>query len=834
MELNLDSGSIVDQRFQVIEQIGMGGMGSVYRAKQLGLEREVAIKILQTQLLEDNEFKQRFEREAIALSQLTHKHIGAFYSYGVWNEKLPYIVMEFLSGKALNEVLKKEGPLDWRRTCPIITQICDAMQYAHDGGIVHRDLKPSNITLQDNDYVKVLDFGLSKLSTSVNKDKLTKTGFLIGSIDYMSPEQCAGRAADNKSDIYSLGCIFYECLTGHPPHEADTPIGLLHKHSNEDVLPPSEKLGRKLPAGLDEVFIKALAKNPGDRYQSMAEMRKDIDEIIAGTGSKIRLPDNIQKKRKKHGSNPKLVLLGLSCILLAGIGISALDAMKHNNRVRNLSAIKGILETRQRMPAKQATELLDDALEYFRVGQLDKSMEKIEFVLSKKIDAPQELRALQYHAIVDTRRNDQRQALKYWKKALDFCELQMPGNPSEWRSISIDTRTNYINSLLQNNDLQEAEKSLNKLEADCRLLMGNRQVQSSLLHAKTGVFLAKGDQKDLMHFCSKFAKTHAYDSIGLKALFLAMLHAPTRPLNMEKRSEFLKYLQRMPDTETASEALQRVGESLSYDDALDVLRQAKLIQQKKDMWSLQDECTLLSVELKPHTIFGETLASAQVEKLSAELIKQVSAAQSGEFNLHTPSATVIAELSRLKLENYGGKAKGKAKVIKFLDEISQLLSENASKVHEQLSYIAIERALLDPVSATKEVTENLEAISTDQSLPLTIRSLSTYALGNIALQDHKDALALKSFQKGVDLLSPDTSAVSERSLLLRSKGTALETAGDLAGAEQCYIASFKENMLARPAGADPQKWKERTLRQLKESFTSTHGHDGLLKRLKEL
>ncbi len=264
-------------------------MGVVFHAKQIDLNRDVAIKLLHASLMHDPEIRARFEREALALANLNHKNIGRFYSYGLYQNLLPFIVMEYVAGKSLRSRLSTAEKLPWKRASAIIRQVADSMSYAHNLGVIHRDLSPNNIVLLDEptpDFVKVLDFGLAKIIAPDSKDvqKLTQTGALMGSIHYICPELAAGQIPDARSDIYSLACIFYECITGQVPHQADNPIGLMHKHMTESVLPPS-KLTPALPAGLEEVMLKGLAKKPENRYQTMQEFISDLDLVLTERGT---------------------------------------------------------------------------------------------------------------------------------------------------------------------------------------------------------------------------------------------------------------------------------------------------------------------------------------------------------------------------------------------------------------------------------------------------------------------------------------------------------------------------------------------------------------------
>lgn len=350
-DLLFTSGNIIDEKYEIISCLGKGGMGTVYKAKQDGLSRTVALKILQAGLADDGESWSRFEREAVALAQLSHRNIATFYSYGVWQERVPYIAMEYLDGLSLADTIVKEEKLDWGRSLKLIMQVCDAMSFAHNNGIVHRDLKPSNIILlkhSSEELVKVMDFGLAKLLHPDGREaqKLTQTGMLVGSVQYLSPEQSKGLKADHRSDIYAVGCVLYECLTGAPPFSADNPIGIIHKHANEEPQPASSRLQESLPSGLDDVLLKTLAKEPNDRHQSMLDLRNDLNEILHGraglsissaqrTGKASELSESI---RKRNQTVALLAVAAVACSMVL-IGVYALKSSRPKDQQKPIDTL---------------------------------------------------------------------------------------------------------------------------------------------------------------------------------------------------------------------------------------------------------------------------------------------------------------------------------------------------------------------------------------------------------------------------------------------------------------------------------------------------------------
>jgi serine/threonine-protein kinase len=287
---------ILSGQFRVLEKIGTGGMGSVYKASQPAMNRMVAIKILHPKLAGRKDLTSRFRREARAMSQLTHPNTAKVFMYGEAEEDGSlYIVMEFLEGKNLNQTVRKEGPMPPERAIPILIQVCGALQEAHDLGIVHRDLKPENIFLSKQggiqDFPKVLDFGLAKVTERQMQPGsviLTQEGMVFGTPEFMSPEQAQGRVLDARSDIYSLAVILYEVLTGKLPFSARTPMEYIQKHVMEPAIPLNERVPeRKFPKGLEDVLALALKKKPDERYQSAAEFGEALRPYGGATAASL-------------------------------------------------------------------------------------------------------------------------------------------------------------------------------------------------------------------------------------------------------------------------------------------------------------------------------------------------------------------------------------------------------------------------------------------------------------------------------------------------------------------------------------------------------------------
>ena len=269
---------ILDGQFKILKRIGVGGMGAVYKAAQPEMNRMVAVKILHTKLNVRSDLVSRFRREARAMSHLSHPNTVKVFMYGELDDGSLYIVMEYLEGKNLNQVVRRQGPLSVERAIPILIQVCGALQEAHDQGIVHRDLKPENIFLCKSggmdDVPKVLDFGLAKVTERELRPgsvMLTQEGMVFGTPEFMSPEQAKGMTLDARSDIYSLAVILYEALTGKLPFEAKMPMEFIQLHVTKPPIHLDQRVpGVTFPPGLGDVLDKALAKRRKDRYASAA------------------------------------------------------------------------------------------------------------------------------------------------------------------------------------------------------------------------------------------------------------------------------------------------------------------------------------------------------------------------------------------------------------------------------------------------------------------------------------------------------------------------------------------------------------------------------------
>jgi eukaryotic-like serine/threonine-protein kinase len=270
-------------RYELDGVVGRGGMAEVYRARDLRLDRIVAVKTLREDLARDQTFQARFRREAQSAASLNHPSIVAVYDTGEDNAgpaHVPFIVMEYVDGRTIRDLLRDDRRLLPERALEITDGVLRALDYSHRNGIVHRDIKPGNVMLNRSGEIKVMDFGIAR-AVSDAQATMTQTAQVIGTAQYLSPEQARGERVDHRSDLYSVGCLLYELLTGRPPFTGDSPVAIAYQHVRENPVPPS-RVDPELPAWADAIVLKAMAKDPGARYQSAADMRSDVQRALSG------------------------------------------------------------------------------------------------------------------------------------------------------------------------------------------------------------------------------------------------------------------------------------------------------------------------------------------------------------------------------------------------------------------------------------------------------------------------------------------------------------------------------------------------------------------------
>ena len=384
-------GRLLANRYEILEKIGSGGMATVYKAKCHVLNRYVAIKILRDEFTTDEEFVKRFEVEAQSAASITHPNIVSVYDVGV-DGNLHYIVMELVKGKTLKDIIVEEkGPLPWKWSVNIAIQIASALETAHKNHIIHRDIKPHNIIITEDGVAKVTDFGIAK---AVSNSTITAFGTTIGSVHYFSPEQAKGGYTDAKSDIYSLGVVMYEMLTGRVPFDSDTSVSVALKHMQEAPVPPME-INENIPKAVNDIILKAMEKEPMARYQTATAMLRDLSMALkdpdgefveeeANDGLTRRMgvitddmlrnssASNTKKKKqgklaefcKKHPAARPLIIIAIILVLFFGsIGITSAIMNATNPKDVQIPNLVGKTEDEAK------AELAKLKLEYVKISE---------------------------------------------------------------------------------------------------------------------------------------------------------------------------------------------------------------------------------------------------------------------------------------------------------------------------------------------------------------------------------------------------------------------------------------------------------------------------------
>lgn len=313
-------GKTLGGRYEVLEKIDSGGMAYVYKALCKKTEREVAVKILKSEFAGSSEYVERFKREAQAAFQLEHENVVQVYDVG-YDENSYYMVMEFISGPTLKNIIETSGFLPEKQAIEYALQICSALSSAHKNGIIHRDIKPQNILVNENDVAKITDFGIAKsVSSHAESDSQ-----VIGSVYYVSPEQAKGEKVDQRTDIYSFGIMLYEMLTGELPYKGEKSISVALKHINEQITPP-KRLNNEISESLNKIIIKATSKNKKDRYSNIAELKKDLTlALVDKHGEFVDITTNTVRKfspvniRKNNIWKIAVITVTLAMLIVAGV-----------------------------------------------------------------------------------------------------------------------------------------------------------------------------------------------------------------------------------------------------------------------------------------------------------------------------------------------------------------------------------------------------------------------------------------------------------------------------------------------------------------------------------
>src|SRR5204863_2555996 len=269
---------VYNGRYEIVEHIARGGMAEVFRARDLLLDRPVALKVLFPEFATDRSFVERFRREARSAANLNHPNIVSIYDWGQ-EDGTYFIVMEYVEGRSLRQMIREDGPLPAKQAAQIGADIAAALAFAHKNGVIHRDVKPGNVLIDPTGQVKVTDFGIARGGDA--QEALTQTGAVMGTATYFSPEQAQGRPIDPRSDVYALAVVLYEMVVGRPPFSNENPVAVAYQHVRERPIPPRQR-NPKVPAPYEAIVLKGLAKNPVNRYASAEELRADLRRFVAG------------------------------------------------------------------------------------------------------------------------------------------------------------------------------------------------------------------------------------------------------------------------------------------------------------------------------------------------------------------------------------------------------------------------------------------------------------------------------------------------------------------------------------------------------------------------
>ncbi|MCW2586624.1 MAG: hypothetical protein JWN55_2140 [Frankiales bacterium] len=346
----MTTDQLLGNRYRLGDVIGRGGMAEVLHGTDVRLGRDVAVKVLREDLARDPSFQARFRREAQSAASLDAPSVVAVYDTGEDDRGVPWIVMEYVDGRTLRDVLTTEGRLLPARALEVTADVCSALDVAHAAGMVHRDIKPANVMLTSRGEVKVMDFGIARAAAG-NESTMTQTQAVIGTAAYLSPEQARGEHVDARSDLYSTGCLLYELVTGAPPFVGDSPVAVAYQHVREDPVPPSE-YDPSLPSDVDAVVLKAMAKNPANRYQSADEMREDLLRAVAGqpvlatpvlASATSTADDEDREPRPERSRTLVYTLYGLLLLLVAlGSGLLVHALLGNDNHLIKPPGVVGL------------------------------------------------------------------------------------------------------------------------------------------------------------------------------------------------------------------------------------------------------------------------------------------------------------------------------------------------------------------------------------------------------------------------------------------------------------------------------------------------------------
>lgn len=374
-------GTKLDDRYEILSVIASGGMGVVYRGRHILMDKIVGIKMLNAAFSNEPDAYARFQNEAKIACQLNHPNIVTVHDFGIAGEKM-YLVMDFVEGQTIGDLLDDETFLPVPRVIDMALQICDALQYAHQQGLIHRDLKAENIMIVSNKdgqaQIKILDFGLAKFFGEDKQQQLSASGFMMGTAYYMSPEQCRGKRADVRSEIYSLACVLYEALCGVPPHVGENVLETVQKHIDEAPIPVSQvRPELEISSDMEAVISKGLNKNPDDRYQSAAEFKAAMERLkLAGSAGSTHTP--IEATAAVETAKPNFLV---PIIVVLAIGVAAAFAMMNAHPVTQSPVSKRDVRT----PSRAASPIWAKHYKAAVVAFDDEKYEEAEKALSLAI-----------------------------------------------------------------------------------------------------------------------------------------------------------------------------------------------------------------------------------------------------------------------------------------------------------------------------------------------------------------------------------------------------------------------------------------------------------------
>jgi tRNA A-37 threonylcarbamoyl transferase component Bud32 len=398
LELSLPGpGDIIAGRYRVVERIGVGAMGTVYRAEHVQISKVVAIKLLHQELEQNPENVARFHREAEAASRLNHPNTVHVFDFGRTSSGSLYLVMEYVDGDDLGKVIGNEGVIPFGRVAFLCAQVAGSVADAHAAGVIHRDLKPENIVIaegRDGERPIVLDFGLAKLFEGSVEAQVTSSGTIVGTPYYMSPEQIHGQELDGRSDVYAMGAIMYECVVGKPPFDAPNPVGVLSKHLSEQAVLPSQRSPLSVPAEADEIIMRCLEKDPDDRYQTAEELRQALIQYLAAVGSgdwrlstvanaagksgtrKVDALDSIFARKRRHWLWAMLLLLAAGGVAAWQLGTRGPSEREPNHLAAKATRLPQGVEMEAYLGRRLSEDSGDvDLFEIENVGQEPRAAE---------------------------------------------------------------------------------------------------------------------------------------------------------------------------------------------------------------------------------------------------------------------------------------------------------------------------------------------------------------------------------------------------------------------------------------------------------------------------